>query len=283
MTVAGPVGSQTDIHASAVVEPGAVLGAGVRIGPFCHVGPHVTLGDGVTLGSHVSITSATTVGAGTRIAAHAVLGGLPGDTKHKGSLTRLTIGRDCDIRELVTMHAGSDQSTGETIVGDNGFFLATAHVAHDCRVGNGVTMVNGAVLAGHCEIGDGVTIGGLTAVHQFARIGRRAFLGGCSAVTGDVIPFGIVTGNKAKLRGLNVIGLKRSGMPRGELLALRAAYKAIFAGGGLFQDNLELARREFGGVPIALEIIDFLSARGRRHFVLPPTRETDDDDGDDLG
>jgi len=276
------VASQADIHPSAVIEPGAELGSGVTIGPFCHVGAHVALGDGVVLGSHVSITSATKVGAGTRVAAHAVLGGLPGDTKHKGSLTRLTIGSNCDIREFVTMHAGSDQSTGETIVGDNGLFLATAHVGHDCRVGNNVTLVNGATLGGHCEIADGVSIGGLTAVHQFVRIGRRAFLGGCAAVVGDVIPFGIVEGNKAKLRGLNVVGLKRSGMPRSELLALRAAYKTIFATDGVLQDNLAVARQKFAHVPVALEIIDFLSARGRRHFVVPPTRRSGDDDGDDL-
>lgn len=272
--------AETAIHPSAIVEDGAKLGAGVRIGPFCHIGPHVELGEGVEVGSHVSILSRTIVGEGTRIAAHAALGGLPGDLKHGGSLTELRIGRNCDIREFVTMHAGSDRSSGQTIVGDNGLFLATAHVAHDCRVGAGVTMVNGAVLAGHCEIGDGVTIGGLTAVQQFARIGRKAFLGGCSAIVGDVIPFGIASGNKAKLRGFNLIGMKRSGMSRTDLAVMREAYDQIFADDGLFADNVRKAGERYAGVPVVEEIVEFLSSRGKRQFILPPRgAHAQDDDG----
>lgn len=279
MTGEQSVEAETVIHPSAAVEDGAVLGAGVRIGPFCHIGANVELGDGVEIGSHVSILGRTIVGEATRIAAHAALGGPPGDVKHGGSLTGLRIGRNCDIREFVTMHAGSDRSSGLTSVGDNGLFLATAHVAHDCRVGDGVTMVNGAVLAGHCEIGDGVTIGGLTAVQQFARIGRRAFLGGCSAIVGDVIPFGIASGNKARLRGFNLIGMKRSGMSRAELTVMREAYDLIFAEDGLLADNVRIAGERYAGVPVVAEIVDFLSTRGKRQFVLPPrgVRAQDDD------
>ena len=178
------------------------------------------------------------------------------------------------------MHAGSDRSTGITVVGDNGFFLATSHVAHDCRVGDNVTMVNGALLAGHCEIGDGVTIGGLTAVQQFARIGRKAFLGGCSAIVGDVIPFGIATGNKAKLRGFNLVGMKRSGMARDDLRIMRQAYDLIFSADGLLADNIRAAQERYGQVPLVAEIVDFLSTRGKRQFILPPRgpQAFDDDD-----
>ena len=164
---------------------------------------------------------ATTIGAGSRIYPQAALGGPPQNAKHKGGRTTLVIGANCTIREGVTMHVGTDTSRGETIVGDNGNFLAYTHIAHDCIVGNNATFANGATLAGHCEIGDNVIIGGLTAIHQFVRIGDNAFLAGCSAIPGDVIPFGIARGNRAKLRGLNVIGMKRSGLPRAEIHAAR--------------------------------------------------------------
>lgn len=268
------------IHPSAVIEDGAIVGEGVRIGPFSHIGSHVELGEGVVIGSHVSIGSKTTIGDGTRIAPHVALGGLPGDTKHGGTLTELRIGRNCDIREFVTMHAGSDRSTGQTIVGDNGLFLAYAHIAHDCRVGDGVTLVNCATLGGHCEIGDGVTVGGLTAVHQFARIGRKAFLGGCSAVIGDVIPFGIAAGNKAKLRGFNLVGMKRAGMSRDDLKVMREAYDVIFAPEGLFGDNVRAAAERYADVPLVAEIVEFLSTRGKRQFILPPRRGQVPDDDD---
>ena len=152
----------------------------------------------------------------------AVLGGPPQNTKHKGGRTTLAIGQNCTIREGVTMHLGTDVSRGETTVGDNGNFLAYVHIAHDCVVGNNVTLANGATLGGHCEVGDYVYIGGLSAVHQFVRVGHNAFLGGCSASVGDVIPYAMAVGNRAKLRGLNVVGMKRSGIPRAEIQALRA-------------------------------------------------------------
>lgn len=270
--------SGTFIHNLSVVEPGAELGEGVKIGPFCHVGPDVVLGDGVELVSHVSILGATTIGAGTKVFPQAALGGLPQNAKHKGGRTTLTIGKNCTIREGVTMHTGTDTSRGATVVGDNGNFLAYTHVAHDCIIGKNATFANGATLAGHCEIGDNVIIGGLTAIHQFARIGDNAFLSGCSAIPGDVIPFGIARGNLAKLRGLNIIGMKRSGLSRPEIHAARRAYRMAFDRSRPIAENLAMASIEFANFPTALKIIDFLKSREKRYFLTPAF---DDDNGDD--
>lgn len=265
------------IHPLAVVEPGAEIGSGVRIGPFCHVGPDVVLGDNVELVSHVVVTGATTLGPGTRVFPQATLGGLPQNLKHKGGRTTLVIGKNTIIREGVTMHVGSDTSTGATTVGDNGFFMAYVHVAHDCVIGNNVTMANNATLAGHCEIGDNVTIGGLTAVHQFARIGNNAFLGGCSAVPGDVIPFGLAFGNLAKLRGLNVVGMRRAGLAKSDVHQVRKGYQAIFDRARPIDENLECVKAEFAGSALVMNIVAFLSGRGKRYFVTPAL----DDAGDD--
>jgi UDP-N-acetylglucosamine acyltransferase len=213
----------------------------------------------------------------------AILGAPPQNAKHKGGRTTLIIGANCTIREGVTMHTGTDTSRGETVVGENGNFLAYAHIAHDCIVGRNATFANGATLGGHCEIGDNVNIGGLTAVHQFVRVGDNAFLGGCSAVVGDVIPFAIAVGNRAKLRGLNIIGLKRAGLPRSEIYLLRRCYNTIFDRSHTVGENLESAKAEFASSPTAMKIIDFISSRGKRHYAVPPLKGgagdgTDDED-----
>ena len=275
--------SETVIHPAAVVEAGAKLGAGVRVGPFCYVAADAVLGDRVELVSHVSILGATTVGEGTKVYPMATLGAPPQNSKHKGGRTTLSIGSNCTIREGVTMHLGTDTSRGETIVGDNGNFLAYAHVAHDCIVGDNVTFANGATLGGHVEVGNNVTIGGLTAVHQFVRIGDNAFIGGCSAVVGDVIPFAIAAGNRAKLRGLNIIGLRRSGLPREEIQLLRRTYRTIFDRSRPVAENIAVARDEYASSPIAMKIVDFISSRGKRHYAVPPLKGVVDDDADDEG
>ena len=275
--------TETFIHPLAVVEAGAQLGVGVRVGPFCHVSPDAVLGDRVELVSHVSIMNATTLGEGTKVFPQATLGAPPQNNKHKGGRTTLIVGKNCTIREGVTMHTGTDTSRGETIVGDNGNYLAYAHVAHDCIVGNNITFANGATLGGHVEVGNNVTIGGLTAVHQFVRIGDNAFIGGCSAVVGDVIPFAIAVGNRASLRGLNIVGLRRSGLPREEIHLLRRAYKTIFDRSHTIAENVETARSEFGSSPIAMKIVDFISSRGKRHYAMPPLKGVVEDDADDEG
>lgn len=273
--------TETTIHPAAVVEAGAQIGEGVSIGPFCHVGPDAVIGDGTRLVSSVVVMGATTLGRNCVVYPQAVLGGPPQSSGHKGGRTTLSIGDDCVIREFVTMNTGSDSSRGATTVGRKGHFLAYSHVAHDCVVGDNVTLTNCATLGGHCEIGDGVSIGGLTPVHQFVRIGQNAFIGGGSAVVGDVIPFAIAVGNRAKLRGLNLVGLRRSGMARAEIQNLRACYKMIFDQARPMAQNVEDARVAFAGSEQAMKIVDFLSVRGRRHYAVPPLKGAAGGDDED--
>lgn len=272
--------SGTVIHPSAVVEKGAVLGTNVEIGPFCLVSAEAVIGDGVRLANHVSVTGATTIGAGTLVQAFAALGGPPQDRKHKGGRTTLTIGANCDIRESVTMHRGTDYGRAATVVGDNGFFLAYSHVAHDCVVGDNVTLTHASTLGGHCEVGDGVIIGGHAAVHQFVRVGHHAFVAGMAAVVGDVIPYGMAVGNRASLRGFNLVGLKRAGMSRSELTTMRAAYRMLFSPEKTVAENAQDVRDAFAGSAAVMDILEFLTSRGKRHFVVPALGDRGGDAGD---
>jgi UDP-N-acetylglucosamine acyltransferase len=269
------------IHPSSVIQPGAKIGKGSTIGPFCHIGPDVVLGANVRVASHVAIVGATTIGDGCKVFPHASLGAEPQNISHKGGRTTLTIGSNTTVRESVTIHAGSDSSRGATVVGSNCFIMAYSHVAHDCIVGNNVTMANSATLAGHCEIGDNVTIGGLTAVLQFVRVGNNAFLAGMSAISGDVIPFGMAQGNLADLRGLNVIGMRRAGMSKPQIQAVRQAYQTIFDRSRPMAESLELARERFADSPLSMSIVDFMTARGKRYFITPPVRGAATDVGED--
>ena len=182
---------ETAIHPSAIVEPGAVLGQGVRIGPFCHVGPLVRLGDGVELKSHVVVAGDTEIGPETVVFPFACIGEVPQDLKFQGERTRLVIGARNRIREYVTMNPGTAGGGGLTQVGDDGLFMACSHVAHDCRIGNHVILVNSVAVAGHCVLEDEVIVGGLSGVHQFVRIGRGAMIGALTMVTADVLPHAI--------------------------------------------------------------------------------------------
>lgn len=273
--------SETFIHPSAVVEPGAQLGAGVRVGPFCHVGAEVSLGDGVELVSHVSVSGATTIGAGGKIYPQAVLGGAPQNLRHKGGRTTLVIGNNAVIRECATLNVGSDSSGGETRVGNNAFLMAYAHVAHDCILGDNVIMANNATLAGHVEVGDFVNIGGLAAVHQFVRIGHHAFIAGTAGIAGDVIPYGMAFGNHARLRGFNIIGLKRAGMMRSDIKVLREAYALLFSAERPLAENAEMVRQRHGDMAAVRDIVDFVTQRGKRHFTVPAQGEGNDASGDD--
>lgn len=259
----------TLIHPSAIVDKGAQLGSNVRIGPFCHVTADVVLGDDVELIGHVTILDGTRLGAGCQVYPNAVLGGAPQNFKHKGGRTTLEIGSGCVIREGVTMHCGTDTSRGRTTVGNNCLFMVQSHVAHDCAVGDNVTMANNSVLGGHVEVGNGAIVSGAAAVHQFVRIGHHAFIGGCAAVAGDVIPFGMAQGDRARLRGLNVVGMKRSGMARAQIFAIRKAYKMLFDPQRPLAENIPIVREAFSEAPEVMDIVNFLAAREHRLFTVP--------------
>jgi UDP-N-acetylglucosamine acyltransferase len=261
--------ASADIHPTSIVADGAKLGENVRIGPFCVVGERAELGDGVHLLSHVVIDGRTVIGAGTRVFPGAVLGGEPQNIQYKGEDTRLLIGAGCTIREGVTMNTGMPGHGGDTTVGDNSIFLAYSHVAHDCRVGNNVILSNNVMLAGHVTIGDRVIMGGGAAVHQFTRIGHHAFIGGLSAVSNDVIPYGMLNGNPGVLSGLNIIGMQRNGMGRPDIHAVRAAYKAIFDPAAPIRDNVARLRADGAGNAAVADILAFIEAEADRALSTP--------------
>jgi UDP-N-acetylglucosamine acyltransferase len=258
--------AETHIHPTAVIEDGAQLGAGVRIGPFCVVGPQVRLDDGVELKSHVVVTGDTSIGAETTIFPFASIGEVPQDLKFRGEHVRLQIGARNRIREYVTINPGTEGGGGVTVIGDDGLFMAGSHVAHDCRIGNGVILVNNASVAGHCHLEDDVIIGGLSGVHQWVRIGRGAMIGAVTMVTADVIPYGLVQGPRGHLDGLNLVGLKRRGASRAEILALRDLLAAL--GQGSFRDT---ARARFGTEVTGMErdVLDFILGPSDRSFLAP--------------
>ncbi|EAQ03315.1 UDP-N-acetylglucosamine acyltransferase [Pseudooceanicola batsensis HTCC2597] len=259
---------QAEIHPSAVIEEGAQIAAGVRVGPFCHVGPKVTLAPRVTLTSHVVVQGICSIGEETLVHPFAVLGGIPQDLKFKGEETELRIGRRNRIREHVTMNTGTEGGGGVTRVGDDGLFMAGCHVAHDCQVGNNVIIVNNAALAGHCIIEDEVIIGGLSGVHQFVRIGRGAIIGAVTMVTNDVIPHGLVQAPRGVLDGLNLVGLKRRGVARSDITALRAAFQMLAQGEGAFQDRARRLGDETESDYVR-DIVRFVLAGSDRSFLTP--------------
>ena len=259
----------TDIHATAVVDPGAEIGADVKVGPFCVVGPNVRLEDGVELLSHVVVEGHTHVGAHTRIFPFASLGHQPQDLKFKGEESRLVVGANNIIREHVTMNPGTEGGGLETRVGNNCLFMVGAHVAHDCMIADNVILVNNATLAGHVVIEDWVILGGLSAVHQFVRIGRHSMIGGMTGVTQDVVPYGSVTGNRAKLEGLNLVGLKRRGFDRETIHALRQAYRLIFAQEGTMAERLDDVAELFGDNQPVMEIVEFIRSDSSRSICQP--------------
>ncbi len=220
------------IHPTAVIEPGARLAESARVGPYCVVGSEVELQDGVELVSHVVVAGRTVVGADTRIFSFASIGHRPQDLKYQGEKSRLEIGRRYIVREHVTMNPGTSGGGMLTRVGDGCLFMVGAHVAHDCRLGDDVIMANNATLAGHVAIGDYAILGGLSAVHQFVRIGKHAMIGGVTGVERDVIPYGQVVGDRARLVGLNIVGLQRRGFSREQVQALRTAYQMLFGEAG---------------------------------------------------
>ncbi|KEJ88370.1 UDP-N-acetylglucosamine acyltransferase [Sulfitobacter donghicola DSW-25 = KCTC 12864 = JCM 14565] len=256
------------MHPSAVIEDGATIDPSATVGPFCIVGAEVTLGADVVLKSHVVVTGQTTVGEGTVIFSFAVIGEIPQDLKFKGEASRLEIGKRNRIREHVTMNCGTEGGGGLTSVGDDNLFMAGCHIAHDAIVGNNVVVVNNAAVAGHCVIEDHVIIGGLSGIHQWVRIGRGAIIGAVTMVTNDVIPYGLVQASRGHLDGLNLVGLKRSGVARSDITALRAAFQMLAQGEGTFHDRAERLGAETESEYVR-EIVEFVLADSGRHFLTP--------------
>jgi UDP-N-acetylglucosamine acyltransferase len=259
----------TEIHPTAIVEKGFQAGKGVRIGPYCIVGPEVALGDNVELRSHVIVTGRTTIGAGTVVFPFATIGEAPQDMSYRDEPTELVIGQKCTIHEYATVHRGTVHGRGRTTIGDNCFLMVSAHVAHDCIVGNNVVLTNCATLGGHVEVGEYAILGGLSAVQQRCRIGAHAFIGGLTAATTDVIPFGMAVGHRAELQGLNIVGLKRRGFDRATIHALRGAYRLIFFENGSREEKLGQVERQFPDIPAVRMLVDFIRASGNNPLCLP--------------
>lgn len=256
------------IHPSAVIDDGAVVGAGSVIGPFCCVGAKARLGQRVELKSHVVIAGDTEIGDETIVFPFACLGENPQDLKFKGEETKLVVGKRNRIREGATMSTGTEGGGGVTRVGDDCLFMTGAHVGHDAQVGNRLVMANQSALAGHCIIEDDVIIGGLSGIHQWVRVGQGAIIGAVTMVTNDVIPFGLVQGPRGKLDGLNLVGLKRRGVERADITALRAAFQMLAQGEGAFAER---ARRlgEENNSEYVQKIVDFILGESDRHFLTP--------------
>lgn len=257
------------VHPTAIIEDGAQIGENVSIGPYSVVGSNVELGDGVTLESHVVVTGDTSIGANTRVFPFASIGSQPQDLKFKGESSRLEIGCNNVIREHVTMNPGTEGGGLLTKVGNNCLFMMGAHVAHDCRVGDHVILVNNATLGGHVEIDEWAIIGGLSAVHQFVRIGRHAMVGGMTGVENDVIPYGEVIGNRAHLRGLNLVGIKRRNFDRDTIHKMRNAYRALFAPEGTLSERLTDVADQFKGIESVMEIVNFIQSDSSRSICQP--------------
>lgn len=255
------------IHPSAFVEDGAEVAADCRIGPFCLIGAEVRLAAGVEIKSHAVVTGRTEIGEGTVVFPFATLGEIPQDLKFRGEDSRLVIGARNRIREHVTMNSGTAGGGGVTRVGDDGLYMAGAHVAHDCQVGDRVILVNNAALAGHVVLEDDVIVGGLSGVHQWVRIGRGAIVGAVTMVTADVIPHGLVQGARGGLEGLNLVGLKRRGTDKADIAALRDLYAALRA--GTFRETAREAAEKKPDSALVNEVLAFILGPSDRSFLTP--------------
>ncbi|MBT2132106.1 acyl-ACP--UDP-N-acetylglucosamine O-acyltransferase [Aliiroseovarius lamellibrachiae] len=268
MGVQGRIDPTAKVHASAIIDEGATIGANCDIGPLCTVGPDVKLGDGVVLKSHVVVTGDTEIGDETIVFPFSVIGEIPQDLKFSGEDTKLVIGKRNRIREHVTMNTGTAGGGYVTRVGDDGLFMAGCHVAHDAQIGDNVILVNNVAVAGHVVIEDDVIVGGLSGIHQWVRIGRGAIIGALSMVTADVLPYALVQGPRAELDGLNLVGLKRRGVARSDITALRAAFLTLKQGEGSFQDRAKRLSEETDSTFVR-EMVGFVMGESDRGFLTP--------------
>jgi UDP-N-acetylglucosamine acyltransferase len=257
------------IHPSAIISKSVKLGANVEVGPFCVLEGDIQIGEGTILKSHVVIEGDVLIGKNNVIFPFAAIGQRPQDLKFKGEKSKIIIGDNNHIREHVTIHPGTKDGIMETKIGNNCLLMVGVHIAHDCVVGNDVILANNATLAGHVIVGDHAIIGGLSAIHQFARIGQHAMIGGMSGVEGDVIPYGTVIGERASLAGLNIVGMKRRGISRDEIHALRNFFKKLFSiSEGSFSIRVENLAKEFPNQTVQ-DVVRFVKEESSRSFCQP--------------
>jgi UDP-N-acetylglucosamine acyltransferase len=257
------------VHPTAIISPGAVLAGDVEVGPYCVIGEHVSLAAGVALKAHVVIDGRTTIGERTRIFPFASIGFETQDMKYKGEPSSLEIGHDNTIREHVTINPGTEGGGMVTRIGNHCLLMVGAHVAHDCQIGDHVILVNNATLGGHVVMEEHSILGGLSAVHQFVRIGRHAMIGGMSGVERDVIPYGMVMGDRARLSGLNIIGMQRRGFSRDDIQSLRSAYSVLFGDTGTLAERADEVARRFAGIAPVDDLVAFIRADSSRAICQP--------------
>ena len=252
-----------DVHPSAVVSSRARLAEGVRVEPYAVIGDGVEIGRGTSVGSHAQLEGPAVIGEDNRIFPHAVLGFAPQDLKYHGEETTLVVGNRNVFREFSTVHRGTATGRGETLVGDDNYFMAYAHVAHDSLIGSGTVFANCASLAGHVEVGDRAVLNAFAAVHQFARIGRYAFVGAFTQCRQDILPFCKTDGVDAKTYGINTIGLKRQGFPDAEIEALQKAYRLLIKSKLNTSQALERIESELAQSPAVAELVTFIKESKR--------------------
>jgi UDP-N-acetylglucosamine acyltransferase len=255
------------IHPTAIIARGAELGIGVHIGPYCTVGANAVIEDRAELVSHVVVDGHARIGPDVVLYPFCTVGLAPQDLKYQGQPTRCEIGARTQVREHCTIHRGTVTGKGITRIGADCLLMAVAHVAHDCTLGDHVIIANNAVMGGHVSIGDHAVIGGAAAIHQYVRIGRAAMIGGVSGVEADVIPFGSVLGNRARLVGLNVIGLKRRGFDKSQIQLLHNAFRDLFRHEGVFAQRLTAARARYGAEALIAEVLEFIDAPSHRGLI----------------
>ncbi|HVS01180.1 MAG TPA: acyl-ACP--UDP-N-acetylglucosamine O-acyltransferase [Thermoanaerobaculia bacterium] len=262
-----------EIHPTATVDPRAELAPGVLVGPHAVIGPQVEIGADTEVGAGAQVRGPSRIGAGNRIFPHACVGFEPQDLKYQGEETRLEVGDRNVFRELCTVNRGTAKGGGVTRIGDDNLFMAYAHVAHDCLVGNRTIFANGATLAGHVEVQDDASISAFTSIHQFCRVGRHAYVGGYSVITQDALPFVKTVGIKPACYGINRIGLERKGMSGETIRRLDAALRVLLRGKRNVAESLEVLRREHAGVPELDYLIDFVATAQRGVIRTLPGRK----------
>ena len=256
------------IHQTAIIDKNAQISDNVEIGPYSTIGPNVIIHENVKIQSHVNITGFTTIGKDNKIYPFASIGNDPQDMKYNGEKTELVIGDKNTIREYTTINPGTLQGGGVTKVGNNNLIMIGAHIAHDCIIGNNIVIANNAAIAGHAELQDYVILGGNCGVHQFTRIGKMAMIGGMTGVSRDVIPYGLSTGNRNVLNGVNLVGLRRVKTPNKEIIGLSETYKEIFKTENL-NENLEKLDPNVRENPLVNEVIEFINKDKKRPICTP--------------